>query len=658
MPCPSWLLPSAAVPSLLIRCRAVAAVLACLLIAADGIAAAPAQIGGVPAAAVSAAPAPVVTGRWEVAISAYQSPLYPPDFSHFAHVNPQAPKGGTLRLRNPDRRTSFDKYNPFTTKGVAPAALEIFMFESLAAQSLDEPQAMYGLLAEQMMVAPDLSSISFRLRPGARFNNGDPLTPEDVVHSFRQLSGKQAAPYIAADYSAIADVVVVDARTVRFELREHKLDVLFKAGTMPVFSRKWGGGRKFDEIVTDMPITTGAYRIAKAEMPSRIEFSRRADYWAAGLPVRRGYFNFDRVEYRMYKDDTVSREAFKAGEFDLLKEYTARAWARQHQGAKWRDGRIVKHAFPIATGRGLQSIQFNLRRPLFQDIRVREALVLAWDFENYNRYGTFRRANSLFNNSVFAAAGPPSPAELALLEPFRAELPPRVFGPAFVGPSTAGSVNGLRDNLKRARDLLAQAGWKVADDGRLRNAQGTAFEFQYLEPSRLGANVMWQRNLEKLGIQLNERLVDYALYRRRLEAFDFDSTGIAGRPFTLPPVAELQRQFKSSAADEEGSDNLRGIKNPAVDRLLDALGRANTLDELTAAAHALDRVILWNFYQLPALYLGTEQVSYWNKFGIPATPARYFSADTISNLYAQPWPLWTWWDKSLSPATSPPRAQH
>ena len=609
--------------------------------------------------------AAVATGQWVYALSAYQPPRYPANFEQFDHVNPQAPKGGLLRLKNPDRRTSFDKLNPYTTKGVAPAGLEIFMFESLAAQSMDEPQAMYGLLAESIWVAPDLSSISFRIRPQARFNNGDAVTPEDVLHSYRQLSGKQAAPYIQSDYAGISAVVVVDAQTVRFDLRERSLDLLFKAGAMPVFSHKWGlnaspaGGTsaaaiatapaalKFDEIVNQSPITTGPYAIDKIEMPSRIEFKRRPDYWARDLPVRRGYFNFDRVVYRMYKDDAVSKEAFKAGEFDLLKEYRARAWVRQHQGAKWRDGRIVKNPFPIATGRGLQSIQFNLRRPMFQDIRVREALTLAWDFENYNRYGTFKRANSLFNNSDFAAQGLPSPAELALLEPFRGQLPARVFGPAFVGPSTAGGENGLRDNLKRARDLLTAAGWTVAADGKLRNAQGQAFEMLYLEPTSLGTNVMWQRNLEKLGISLTDRLVDFALYRRRLEGFDFDLTTIAGRPFTLPPVGELQRQFSSKAALEPGSENYRGIQNPVVDHLLGALGQASTLAELTAAARALDRVILWNFYQLPTIYQSTEQLSYWAKFGIPATTARYFSADTHSNSYSQPWPLWTWWDKQL-----------
>ncbi len=603
---------------------------------------------------VRATPAvPVTTGSWEHAISAFLPPKYPPGFSHFEHVNPQAPQGGVLRLKNPDRRSSFDKFNPYTTKGVAPAGLQILMFEALASQSLDEPQAMYGQLAESMWVAPDLSSIQFRIHPKARFSNGDAVTPEDVVHSFTQLSSKEAAAYVQTEFAGIAGAAKVDARTVRFDLKERAVDTLFTIGGMPVFSKKWGAGKPFDKIIDEYPITSGPYVIDKVQRPSRVEFKRNPTYWAQGLPDRRGYFNFERVAYRMYKDDAVAREAFKAGEFDLMKEYRSRAWVRQHQGVKWRDGRILKNAFPVGTGQGLQSVYFNLRLPKFADIRVREALVLAWDFEQYNAYRTFKRGNSLFNNSPFAAQGEPSAAELALLASFRAELPARVFGPAFVAPSTAGSENGLRDNLKRARDLLAAAGWKVATDGKLRNAQGEAFEFQYLEPVSLGSNTMWQRNLAKLGITLTERLVDFALYSHRLEVFEFDVTGIAGRPFTLPSVAELQRQFNSADADKTGSDNYRGIKSRAIDHILDKLATASSMDELIAAARALDRVVLWSFYQLPTLYKADEPISYWSKLGVPQTSAQHFSADSLANSYSQPWPVWTWWDKTAPAAALP-----
>jgi len=592
---------------------------------------------------------PVPTGSWEHAISAYVSPKYPKGFARFDYVNPAAPKGGTLRLRNPDRRSSFDKFNPFTVKGVAPAGVMIFMFEGLAMMSQDEPSAMYGLLAEEILVAPDLSSISFRINPKARFNNGDPVTPQDVQHSFRQLTSKQASPAMQTGLAGIERVEIVDLRTVRFDLRERKADQLFIAGTMPVFSRKWGDGKPFDQVVDEYPITTGAYVIDKVERPRRIEFKRNLDYWAKDLGARRGWFNFDRVVYRMYQDAAIAREAFKAGEFDIFKEYGARSWVRQHQGAKWRDGRIVKTAFETATGQGLQATDFNLRRPIFQDARVREALVYTWDFENVNRYQTFRRANSVFNNSDFAAQGEPSAGELKLLEPFRAELPPRVFGPAFVAPRNDNEPKALRRNLLKARELLEQAGWKIADDGKLRNVKGDAFEFEYLDPSAGGRNTDWQRNLEKLGITLKERTVDFALYRRRLEAYDFDAITIVEGDFTLPSAADLGSIYGSKAADEKGNNNFRGVKSRAADALIDNIAQAANFDELRDAARAFDRVVMWNFWQLPELYLNTEQVSYWNKFGLPALQPKYFTADTLFSGIVEfgPWPLWTWWDKSL-----------
>lgn len=593
--------------------------------------------------------APVETGQWVHALSAYLPPKYPRGFAHFDYVNPDAPKGGVLKLRNPDRRSSFDKYNPFTTKGVAPAGVVIFMVESLAHMGQDEPLAMYGLLAEEMRVAPDMSSVSFRLHPKARFSNGDPVTPADVVHSWRSLSGPQAWPLYRTPLAGIEQAVAIDLRTVRFDLKERSLDALFNAGTMPVFSRKWGEGKKFDEIVTEFPIMSGPYVIDKAEMPRRIEFKRNPDYWAKDLGVRRGHFNFDRVVYRLYKDQAVGREAFKAGEFDIYKEYSARSWARQHQGAKWRDGRILKHAYETATGEGLQSALFNLRRPLLQDIRVREALALAFDFDKYNRFGTFQPAHSVFNNSEFAATDPPSPGELALLEPFRAELPPRVFGPGFVPPRTDRGPNALRENLRRARDLLVEAGWKVAPDGRLRNAKGEPFEIEYLEPNQTGRHIDWQRNLEKLGINFKERLVDFALYRRRLETFDFDVVTIVNQDFTIPQASDMANLFGSKAADTQGSSNWRGVKSPAVDRLVQAMEEADTYEALRDASRALDRVVMWSFWQSPQVFLNREQVSYWNRFGIPKVVAHHFKADTLITGYTEyaPWPLWTWWDKSL-----------
>ncbi|HEX6019483.1 MAG TPA: extracellular solute-binding protein [Burkholderiaceae bacterium] len=611
---------------------------------------APGAAGSAAGAAAPAAPAdaaapavPIVTGQWVHALSAYAPPKYPPGFRSFEYVNPDAPVRGTLKLRNPDRRSSFDKFNPYTTRGTAPAAITMFMLEPLAIQSMDEPQAVYGVLAEAMRVEPDLSAISFRLDPRARFSNGDPVTAADVVYTLQRVKSKEASPTTQIAAADLARAVALDERTVRIELSARTLDAVFAAASLNVFSHKWGTGKKFDEVVLEPPIATGPYLIDRYEMPSRLDLKLNPSYWGREVASRRGHFNFERVSYHLYNDEAVAREAFKAGDFDIFKEYRASAWVRQHQGAKWRDGRIVKRAFETSTGQGLQAIRLNVRRPLFQDIRVREALLLAWDFDRYNQYGTFKHAHSLFNNSPFAAAGEPSPAELKLLDPFRAELPPRVFGPAFVPPSNADGAPALRAHLRRARDMLAQAGWQVAADGRLRNAKGEAFEFEYLEPGSPGRMIDFQRNLAKLGIAMKERIVDFALYRRRLEQYDYDVIVIVEGDFTLPSASDLSSVYGSKSAGEPGNNNFSGVRSRAVDALIAAIGRAVTMDELIAAARALDRVVMWNFWSIPQVYVNQEQASYWNRFGIPAVQAKYFVMDSYPSSSSPPWPLWTWW---------------
>ena len=395
-------------------------------------------------------------GKWMHAYAAYGEPKYPRGFVSFDYVNPNAPKGGTLQLQNPDRRTSFDKYNPFTLKGQSPAGLTTVMFETLAVRSGDEPGTMYGLVAEEMQVAADKSWIAFRIHPKARFTNGDPVTAADVKYSFDMVTSKEAAPGTRTQLEGVKSATVQDERTIRFDLKDRTADTIFNVGGLPVFSPKWGRGadgkpKKFDEIINDYPVTSGPYTIASVDAPRRIEFQRDPNYWARDLGVCRGQYNFDRIVYRYYQDNAIAMEAFKAGEFDFLMEYSARRWARLHAGAKWDDKRIVKEEFPSGFGQGLQSYIFNLRKPLFQDRRVREALDLAYDFAAINVYKQYRRTNSVFANSEFAAVGMPTAAELALLEPFRAELPPAVFGPAWEDPRTDTAPNALRENLRKAR---------------------------------------------------------------------------------------------------------------------------------------------------------------------------------------------------------------
>ena len=634
------------VPTPTLRASARVMLIALLLGAAGALAA--------PAAAQAPAATPTV-GAWSHAIVAFGGPpKYPRGFKAFDWVNPDAPKGGTVYLGNPDRRTSFDKFNPYTLKGSPPTGVGILMMEALAVRSGDEPGTYYGLVAEEMLVAPDKSSVTFRVHPKARFNNGDPVLAADVKHSFDMLTSKGAAPSVRAALESVKGAVVLDDRTIRFDLVDRTDDGVFSIAELPVFSRKWGAGpdgkpKPFDEVITEYPIATGPYTIASTDSGRGIEFVRDPDYWARDLGVRRGQFNFDRIVYRLFADRAVSMEAFKAGEFDVVQEFVAQQYERGHAGPKWNDGRIKKKVFTYKMGQGLQAYLLNLRRPIFQDRRVREALDYSYDFEKINLYNARRRAYSLFSNSDFAAVGLPGPGELALLEPFRGKVPDEVFGPPYQPPRTDTSPNALRENLKKARALLEEAGWKVAPDGLLRNAKGEPFEFEYLETQGgpQFRTVTWQRNLAKLGITMKARNVDFALYRKRLEAFDFDAITIRTPDFALPSAITYDELLSSKKADVQGSGNFRGLKDPAVDAMLAAMAQAQTYEELRDAGRALDRLMMHGHYQVPQLYSPGYSVSYWDKFGIPAKMPDYYTIDESGE-----WPVWavgSWWRKDAAP---------
>lgn len=631
------------------RRTALRAAACCLALAAAGaIAAAPAAA---PASGASAASA---TSGWVHAYAAFGEPKYPRGFDHFEYLNPNAPKGGTLYLPNPDRRTSFDKLNYYTIRGNAPAGVSIFMVETLAFLGADETQTMYGLLADAMLVPPDKSSITFRLNADARFSNGDAVTTEDVKFSFDTLTGKFVSPTYNTDYAGVARAVVLDARTVRFELKDKSNDQIFKLGHMPVFSHKWGlkpdGTRPpFDQVVNEAPITSGAYTIARTESGRRIEFQRNPDYWARDLPIRRGMYNFDRIVYRYYQDEDIQTEAFKAGEYDIVRVYTAKLWERQLVGPKFNDGRIVKKTIHVGTGQGLQAYELNLRRPIFADVRVRKAFELTYDWENNNRYPNFglKRASSVFNNSEFAAHGLPSAGELKLLEPYRDELPKEVFGPPYVAPRTDTDPKALRKNLLEARQLLQEAGWKLDAQGVLRNAKGERFVVELLAPSGQDTDrrmLPWGRNGEKLGMTIRTRHVDFALFDRRLQEFDFDMATIVEPAFQLPLAADYVSIYGSKAADEKASNNLRGVKSKAADHIMEAMVNAATLEQLRDACRALDRVVMWNHWQVPELYKDGEDLAYWNKFGIPAVQPLHFTTDLPPDLDTRlAWPITSWW---------------
>lgn len=573
------------------------------------------------------------------AFSLYDTPKYPAGFTHFDYVNPDAPKGGELFLANPDRRTSFDKFNPFSMKGLAAAGVAELMFETLATGASDEIASMYGLLADDMALAPDRLSMTFHLHPKARFNNGDPVEAADVKYSFDTLVAK-GAPQYKSLFSDVKDCVVVDARTVRFDFKADNQELpLIVGGGLPVFSRKWAAGIAFDKIELTDPIASGPYLIDKYDVGRNIRYKRDDNYWGKDIPVRRGMFNFNAITYRFYKDDVARLEAFKSGEFDVVVEYSSKNWARNYNGPKFRSGEIVKRELPHSNAEGMQGFVMNLRRPQFADIRVRKALGLAFDFEWMNRqlfYNQYTRTKSFFNNSDLGATGLPSAGELALLTPLKGKLDPAVFGQAPVPPRTDPPAS-LRANLREGKALLAQAGWTYRD-GALRNAAGEPFIFEILEDQGPSGRIIavYVRNLEKLGIQVRERIADYALLQKRLEEFDFDMTVIR-LPAVESPGKEFMDIFGSAAADQQGSSNFWGLKDPAVDRLLAALVAAKTRKELVAASRALDRVLLNKYIVVPQWYSTTHRVAYRRRFGMPAKLPPYYQAN--------PYVISTWWEE-------------
>jgi microcin C transport system substrate-binding protein len=564
---------------------------------------------------------------------------YPPGFAHFEWVNPDAPKGGEIELVPPLRITNFDKYNPFTLKGTAPPGTGL-LFESLLTGTMDEPTTAYGLLAEDVEVAPDGLSATFRINPAARFHDGTPVTAADAKHSFDMLMSKQAAPQYRVIYSDIKQAIVVGPRTIRYEFKRPNAELPLMAGGLPVFSRSWGAGKPFDEVVMDIPIASGPYKIGRLNFGRDITYQRDPNYWARDLNVRRGRYNFDRVTYKIYKDTTAQTEAFKAGEFDYLRTFSAREWARTYVGKKFDSGELVKVELSTKNAGDFQGFLINTRRAKFKDPRVRQALGLAFDFEWMNRqmmYNAYTRVRGFFNASDFEAKGMPGPDELKVLEPLRKNLPEKVFTEEVPLPPSTHSPGSLRDNLRKARDLLAEAGWTYRD-GALRNAKGEPFTLEYLDSGggeRLVAPYF--QALAKLGITGEYRRADFALIRKRLDVFDYDIFTVRV-PGSESPGAELLDRFGSQSADTEGSSNLIGVKDPTIDALVNLAMSSRTRPELVARLRALDRVLRHNYFVIPQWYASTFRIAYRaGKFEQPKVTPQYYQAED--------WVISTWWKK-------------
>lgn len=547
---------------------------------------------------------------------------YPANFKHFDYVNPDAPKGGTLTLA---AMGSFDSLNSYILKGV-PALGGSRVHETLLTKSLDEPFSEYGLLAESVWVADDRLSVSFRLRPEARWHDGTPVTVDDVIFSFNTLKEK-GHPFYRSYYRDVTSVEKTGDRTVTFHFStadNRELPLIL--GQMPVLPSTYYATHPFDESSLEPPLGSGPYKVATVDPGRSITYERVADYWGKDLPANRGRHNFDRIRYDYYRDEGVMVEALKAGEYDLRQENISRIWATAYNTPAVKEGRLIRKEIMHEIPSGMQGFVMNIRRAPLNDPAFREALNWAFDFEWTNKtlfYSAYQRTTSYFSNSPFAATGLPSEAELALLEPFRDQLPARVFTEAPTIPKTDGSGNN-RANLLKAKQLLDAAGYRVVNNQLLQPGTDTPVSIEFLLGSSAFERVVAPlvRSLKRLGIEGKIRVVDSAQYQRRLDDFDYDII-VHTYGQSMSPGNEQIDYWHSSRADMKGSSNYIGLKNPAVDALVEKIVSASSYEELQTACRALDRVLLWEFYVVPNWYNQSFRMIYWNKFGQPDTAPKY-----------------------------------
>ncbi|MDX2154924.1 MAG: extracellular solute-binding protein [Hyphomicrobiaceae bacterium] len=562
-------------------------------------------------------------------LSVFGDLKYQADFKHFDYVNPDAPRTGRLSLVGPAAIRSFDSFNSFILRGDPAQGLSL-LYDTLMEGAGDEPGSGYGLIAETADVAADGLSVTFRLRPEARFSDGKPVTAEDVVFTLDILKSKGHPSYRIT----LRDVVkaeALDRHTVRFVFQGALVrDLPLTVAGLAVLPKHYYDTQPFDETTLKVPVGSGPYTIGEFKHGQQITYKRRPDYWAKDLPVNRGRYNFDEIRYEYYRDRTAELESLKAGGIDLREEFTARDWVTGYDIPAVKDGRLVKLTMPDETPSGTQGFFFNTRRAKFQDPRVRQAIGLAFDYEWTNKnlfYGLYTRTESYFENSDMKAKGPPTPDEAALLEPFRSKLPPSVFGEPYSPPKSDGSGTDRR-LLREALKLLSEAGWRLETKNgaqALVNAKGEQLELEFLDAGgstfeRIIAPYI--KNLQSIGIKASLRFVDSAQYQSRVKKYDFD---IVSSRFTmgLTPGIELFTYLGSSSAESEGSSNLAGIKDPVIDALIEKVIDAKSRPQLVTAARAIDRVLRASHYWVPHWYKAAHNIVHWDKFSRPRIKPKY-----------------------------------
>ncbi|MGD9649395.1 MAG: extracellular solute-binding protein [Dongiaceae bacterium] len=577
-------------------------------------------------------------------LALHGEPKYGPDFKHLDYVNPNAPKGGLVRLA---AIGTFDSLNPFILKGV-PAAGVAATFDTLLSSTGDEAFTEYGLIAEKIEKAGDSSYVIFHLNPKARFHDGSKVTADDVVFTFNALRTK-GHPVYRSYYGAVEKVTALDELRVRFDFKDkNNRELPLIVGQMPVLSKNYYAKVDFDKTTLTPPLGSGPYRVKEVNQGRSITLERVDNYWAKDLPIVKGRNNFNLIRYDYYRDGTVAIEAFKAGEYDFRQENIAKEWATAYNFPALHAGLVKKEEIPHQIPTGMQGFVMNTRRAIFADAKVREALDYAFDFEWTNKnlfYGAYTRTQSYFSNSELAAQDLPGAEEIKLLEKWRNILPPEVFTQAYQAPKTDGS-GYLRDNLKRAQELLREAGWEIVNQKLQKNGKPFTFEILIDNPSFERVTLPYIRNLERLGITARLRTVDTAQYKNRMDQFDFDMTVVVWGQ-SLSPGNEQWNFWGSAAADTKGSDNYAGIKSPAVDGLIKEIVNAQTREELITRVRALDRVLLWGHYVIPHWHIRSFRVAYWDKFARPA----------ISPKYALGFPDTWWLDQEKAAKAIPPKNQ-
>ena len=568
-------------------------------------------------------------------IAMHGAPKYQKEFSHFDYVNPSAPKGGTLKMAVV--ANGFDSFNPFTIRGVAAVGISTYVYDTLLESSADEPFSEYGLIAESVETPVDRSYVIFNIRKEARFQDGEPITAEDVKFSFDTLVSK-GHPFYRNYYADVASVTIENPRRIRFDFGDtanRELPLIL--GQIPIFPAHYWADREFGGDGLTPPVGSGPYRIGKFEAGRSITYERVKDYWAQDLGIRKGRFNFDQIHYDYYTDDTVALESFRAGNFDFRVETSAKNWATAYTGSKFDDGTIIKEAIEHHRPTGMQGFIYNTRRSVFSDPKVREALAYAFDFEWANKnlfYGQYTRTDSYFENSELASSGLPEGRELEILKPFSDQLSNEVFTKVYEPPTTDGQ-QGLRDNLRTALELIRSAGYRIRDGKMVNEKTGKplAFEILLFQKSFERVVLPFKNNLARLGIDVTVHMVDSNQYIQRLREFDFDMiTQVL--PQSDSPGNEQRDYWHSSNVDVTGSRNYAGVNSPVVDQLVNEVIQAPDREELVERVRALDRVLLHGYYVIPHWHLASDRVAYWKKLKRPETTPK--NGIDLNNWWIQP----------------------